>query len=63
MTLRFCVALIGRVGTYAVMDSITRQWIERAEYDLKSIPSVLEGRRYFFEQTQELMKWLKQKVK
>lgn len=30
------------------MDSITRQWIERAEYDLKSIPSVLAGRRYLY---------------
>lgn len=30
------------------MDSITRQWIERAEYDLKSIPSVLDGRRYLY---------------
>ena len=30
------------------MDSITHQWIERAEYDLKSIPSVLDGRRYLY---------------
>ncbi|MBI5300416.1 MAG: HEPN domain-containing protein [Deltaproteobacteria bacterium] len=30
------------------MDSLTRQWVERAEYDLKSISHVLKGGRYLY---------------